>query len=155
MPSRPPDERTLTESDHLQLTRLLDRDARGAAAAAEPLRAVLDGAHILAESELPADVVTMYSRVRLLDAAGAEPRTVTLCWPADADATTGFLSVLSPVGSSLLGLRAGRVATWRTPDGREGRARIAEVLFQPEAHRAGARPAGAAPFPHPDKHART
>jgi regulator of nucleoside diphosphate kinase len=149
MPPRPPDERTLTESDHLQLTRLLERHA-GAAAA--PLRAVLDGAVIVAEHELPGDVVSMYSRVLLIDAHGADPRTVTLCYPADANASTGHLSVLSPAGSGLLGLPAGRVATWRTPDGREGRAEIAEVLFQPEAHRAGggAPPSGTLPS-HPDR----
>jgi hypothetical protein len=44
-----------------------------------------------------------------------------------------LLSVLSPVGTSLLGLRTGSIATWRTPDGGEGTARIAEILFQPEA----------------------
>lgn len=154
MPPRPPDERTLTESDHLQLSRLLERHAGIAAA---PLRAVLDGAAIVAEHELPADVVSMYSRVLLIDAQGADPRTVTLCYPADANASTGHLSVLSPAGSGLLGLTAGRVATWRTPDGREGRAEIAEVLFQPEAHRAGgAAPPPGTPLPHPDhKKART
>ena len=45
----------------------------------------------------------------------------------------GFISVLSPLGASLLGLRVGDVAQWRTPRGEERMARVVEVLFQPEA----------------------
>jgi regulator of nucleoside diphosphate kinase len=41
--------------------------------------------------------------------------------------------VLSPVGMSLIGLRLGATAKWRTPGGEEGSAQIAEILYQPEA----------------------
>ena len=58
---------------------------------------------------------------------------VTLCDPDDAEPSQGFISVLSPLGASLLGLRAGDVARWRTPVGQERMARIVDVLFQPEA----------------------
>lgn len=153
MSSRLLEERMLTESDHLQLTRLLERDGRGSAPFAS-LRDVLDGAHILTEAELAPDVVTMYSRVQLVDGAGDARRSLTLCYPADADAVSGYVSVLSPIGSGLLGLRAGCVATWRTPDGAEAAAEIADVLFQPEAHRAGGRADGA-PLSQPAKKAKT
>ncbi|MFO1333096.1 MAG: GreA/GreB family elongation factor, partial [Rubrivivax sp.] len=41
--------------------------------------------------------------------------------------------VLSPVGSSLLGLQVGDVAQWRTPTGEAKAAEVVAVLFQPEA----------------------
>ena len=136
MASIPLGERTITESDHLQLTRLIERAGRAPALAALPLRDLLDAADIVPEAELPPDAVSMYSRVLLLAAAAESPYTLTLCYPADANAATGHVSVTSPVGCSLLGLRAGSVARWRTPDGGTGMAEIAEVLFQPESQRA-------------------
>ena len=45
----------------------------------------------------------------------------------------GRFSVLSPVGLSLLGLRAGDVARWHTPHGEECAATIESIPFQPEA----------------------
>ena len=130
----PLEERTLTESDHLQLTRLIERAGRAPLSA--PLRDLLDAADIVPEAELPPDVVSMYSRVLLVAPGTDSPYTLTLCYPADANAATGHVSVTSPVGCSLLGQRAGCLAHWRTPDGAAGTAEIAEVLFQPESQRA-------------------
>ena len=127
------EERMLTEFDHARLSRLIRPDSRGASAPTTPLDALLDGAEVVPWHEVPADVVTMHTRVLLIDPATAKGRAVTLCYPDGADPTAGFVSVLSPVGSSLLGLRSGSIATWRTPDGGEGTARIGEILFQPEA----------------------
>jgi regulator of nucleoside diphosphate kinase len=64
---------------------------------------------------------------------GTAPYKVTWCYPDDAEPSQGFISVLSPLGASLLGLQAGDVAQWRTPFGEQRTARIVEVLFQPEA----------------------
>jgi regulator of nucleoside diphosphate kinase len=127
-------ERTLTELDHARLKRLLmagaigPRDAAGAA-----LHAAMDGADLLPSRAVPPDVVTMYSRVELVEAPTGARHLVTLCYPEDAEPARGFISVLSPLGSSVLGLRAGSLATWSTPGGGEVQARVAAVLFQPEA----------------------
>jgi regulator of nucleoside diphosphate kinase len=43
------------------------------------------------------------------------------------------VSVLSPVGSALLGLRVGSIARWSTPAGDEKAAEILAILFQPES----------------------
>jgi regulator of nucleoside diphosphate kinase len=58
---------------------------------------------------------------------------LTLCYPTDADPAAGFVSVLSPVGVSLLGQTVGNVARWCTPAGQERAAEVLAVLFQPEA----------------------
>jgi regulator of nucleoside diphosphate kinase len=128
------EERTLGELDHARLSRLIGHDLRVPVASLAALDAVLDTAEVRPGRELPADVVTMNSCVLLLDAHTAQMRSLTLCYPADSDPPKGFVSVLSPVGTSLLGLRAGSVATWRTPDGSEGAAELLRVVFQPEAH---------------------
>ena len=44
-----------------------------------------------------------------------------------------FVSVLSPVGMGLIGLRCGAVARWKTPAGEEGSAQVEGILYQPEA----------------------
>jgi regulator of nucleoside diphosphate kinase len=56
-----------------------------------------------------------------------------LCYPADADASAGFVSVLSPVGWSLLGQRVGATVRWPIPSGGELSAKILGILFQPES----------------------
>lgn len=125
-------ERTLTELDHLRLARL----ARGQLpneAAAGPIGGVLDAAELVPSRTVPSDVVTMYTQVLLADVATSRKYRLTLCYPSDAEPAAGFISVLSPVGASLLGLRIGAVARWRLPGGEEGAAKVMDILFQPEA----------------------
>ena len=120
-----PQERQLTELDFARLRKL---------AAAQPDEAVdrlLADADVVPGREIDADVVTMYTRFELEDAHG-ERHTLAICWPQDADPATGFISVLSPLGRSAIGLRAGASLRWHTPAG-EAQGRIAAVLFQPEA----------------------
>jgi regulator of nucleoside diphosphate kinase len=128
-----PVERTLTASDHLRLARL--RAQQPEPAAAEALHELLEASEVLGgTAPVPVSLVTLGSRVLLQDAhrTGA-PYELTLCDPCDAQPAQGCISVLSPVGASLLGLRAGQVARWRTPAAQEGAALILAVLFQPEA----------------------
>jgi regulator of nucleoside diphosphate kinase len=57
-----------------------------------------------------------------------------LVYPEEADAAVGRISVLSPLGWSQLGLRAGEEAQFETPgDGGPRRIRVLQVSFQPEA----------------------
>lgn len=121
--------RTLTELDHARLAKYADADA----AYSPAIQAVLDNADLVSPTEIAADVVTMRSRVNVAELAGAGERTLTLSYPQDADPATGCISVLSPVGTALLGLRVGDVANWVAPDGSGGALRIAGIAFQPEA----------------------
>ena len=57
---------------------------------------------------------------------------VTLVFPADADIDAGKLSVLSPVGTALLGYAEGDTVEWEVPAGKR-RIRIEKILYQPEA----------------------
>ncbi len=82
--------------------------------------------------DIPPDAITMNSRVRLSDISKAEKLVYTLVFPRDADAATGRISVLAPVGTAILGCRVGDIIEWPVPAGTR-RLKIEEVLYQPEA----------------------
>ncbi|MEO7937584.1 MAG: GreA/GreB family elongation factor [Burkholderiaceae bacterium] len=120
-------ERTLTELDFARLRKLAGDKAQ------QRLDELLDAADILDAREMPSDTVTMYSTLECEDLHTGRKQQLTICYPHDAEPTAGFVSVLSPVGCSLLGLRVGDVAHWETPSGEKGAAQVLSVLFQPEA----------------------
>ena len=130
--TRPVDERILTELDHARILGLMRRTALSEAQK-HALDALLDAADVVPAREVAPDVVTMNSRLRLQDDAGGAPRDITLCYPDDASAEAGLVSLLSPMGASLLGHRVGGEAMWLTPTGTPRTARIVALHFQPEA----------------------
>ena len=75
----------------------------------------------------------MNSRVVFEDETTAQRREVTLVYPGKADINAGKISILVPVGTALLGLRAGQSIDWELPGGQKRRYRIIEVPYQPEA----------------------
>lgn len=119
-------ERTLTELDHVRLGKL----ARPPAADPE-LATLLELATVVPTRDVPPDVVTMGSRIELQDDDGRQ-HSLLLCYPSDAGGADR-VSVLSPVGRSLIGLRIGDAAEWTPPTGRTQRARIVGLAYQPEA----------------------
>lgn len=131
MDIRIPIERTLTHHDHVRLARLLAHQP--ATSGAEALQDLIEGSDLVAAASVPPTVVTMNTQVLVLPESGP-PCRLTVCYPEDARPAEGFVSVLSPVGASLLGLRVGETARWRSEAGMAGTARILSVLFQPEAH---------------------
>lgn len=102
-----------------------------------PLTACLVGklqrATVVAPRAVPRDVVTMNARVQFRLDDGKEPSEATLVRPGRGDSLLGRLSVLSPVGSALLGMREGETSAWRGLDGRQRSVTILKVLYQPEA----------------------
>lgn len=122
--------RTVTELDHVRIHSLVRR--QGGVLTGD-IAEVIDNADLVRSQEIPANVVTMYSQVLVADVHSGEQRTLTLCYPADTDPAAGFISVLSPVGASLLGLPIGAIASWTAPDGTRVAAQVLDILFQPEA----------------------
>jgi regulator of nucleoside diphosphate kinase len=98
----------------------------------ESLRNELERAHIVEPAAVPADVVTMNSRVRLKDMETAEETNYSLVFPSDADMAQNKLSILAPIGTAILGYRTGDTVDWQVPAGKRT-VRIQEVLYQPEA----------------------
>lgn len=120
-------ERLFSALDHARLSRL------GAQALPAELRERLEDHQVVAPREVPGDLVTMGSQVELACADSAVPRVVTLRYPADASLADGSVSILAPMGASLLGLRVGETAQWSLPGGRTLRARVEKILYQPES----------------------
>ena len=98
----------------------------------DSLDAELARGKVVAPTDVPSDVVTMNSRVRLVDLDTHEEMVYTLVFPQEADITQSKISVLAPIGTAMLGYRVGDTFTWRVPDGVR-RLRVKEVLYQPEA----------------------
>lgn len=129
METQLPAERTLTQIDCARLKRLSHSEP----GASGVIHELIHSSDLVASDAVPATVVTMYTQVMLQDLSSAGTHKLTLCYPGDAEPAGGFISVLSPLGASLLGLRVGDVARWRTPLGQERTGRIVQLLFQPEA----------------------
>ena len=87
---------------------------------------------VVAPKEVPPDVVTMNSRVRLVDLDTHEEMVYTLVFPQQADITQSRISVLAPIGTAMLGYRVGDTFAWQVPDGVR-RLQVKQVLYQPEA----------------------
>lgn len=98
----------------------------------ESLQNELDRAHVVDSTAIPHNVVTMNSRVRLKDMETGEEKIYTLVFPSDADIARNRISILAPIGTAILGYRAGDTVDWLVPAGKR-KFRIQEILYQPEA----------------------
>lgn len=98
----------------------------------EELETELKDGKVVDSMNVPPNVVTMNSRVRLVDVDENKTMVFTLTFPKDADIEAGKLSVLSPVGTAILGHSEGDVIEWRVPAGFR-LLKIEKVLYQPEA----------------------
>jgi regulator of nucleoside diphosphate kinase len=125
----------ITEFDKTRLEELIalaaasgGRDRKDLAGLAEELKI----AEVVPSEQVPANVVTMNSRVRLCDRDTGEAMTYTVVFPQDADVDAGAISVIAPVGTAILGYAVGDEVVWPVPAGMR-RLRIEELLYQPEA----------------------
>lgn len=109
----------ITRTDAARLRELLATRARAERDQdhLQELAAELERASIAEADEVPADVITIYSRVRVFDHSSGERRDLTLVLPRESDASAGRVSVLAPLGTALLGFRAGDEVEWEMPGG--------------------------------------
>jgi regulator of nucleoside diphosphate kinase len=109
---------TISKNDFERLTNLALAIAVRRPDAADDLLAELDRARVVADGWIREDVVQMDSVVQYKTDTGSI-RTITLVFPGDADISEGKVSVLTPIGTALLGLSTGQSMTWTARDGRE------------------------------------
>ena len=125
----------MTEADYRRLQRLVESPGRYWKRDSEHLESLqqeLERAIVVTAGKMPRDVVTMNSRVRVEDLSSGREATYQIVFPSAADVTENRISVLAPIGTALLGYRAGTTVEWRAPSGMR-RFRILEVEYQPEA----------------------
>lgn len=120
----------VTERDYQRLQGLANAARLRQPDVAEELVGELDRAGIVADTEIAPDVVRMGSTVEYRTEAGAT-RTVTLVFPGEADIAEGKVSILTPIGTALLGLSPGQSIDWLARDGRSHRLTILSVRQQP------------------------
>ena len=108
----------LGADEHRQLTVLALAGTSHSADDADWLLHELERASVVPDTAVPADVVRMNTTV-VFRTIGGEERSVQLVFPGEADIAAGKISVLTPVGSALIGLRTGHSITWLTRDGRK------------------------------------
>lgn len=117
----------LTQADFQKLFSLV-RSMR--ADLAERLEDELNRASVVPDTELPRDVVAMNSKVKYRDLESGTESVVTLVYPHEANLEENRISVLAPIGSALIGLRAGQIIRWPLPNGKEKRIEVVSVLDQ-------------------------
>ena len=130
-------ERTIyvTEVDYNRLTGLIERTRERNGTDREylnKLEAELDRAEIIDSKDVPGDVITMRSKVRLKDLVSGESNTYSLVFPTEADFAEGKISVLAPIGTAILGYRQGDTIEWPVPSGMR-KLKVEEIVYQPEA----------------------
>jgi len=126
----------ITELDRQRLGKLIElAGEREGMASHENLRRLeqeLERAEAVASRDVPGDVITMRSKVRLRDLTTGEEMIYTLVFPTEAKYEEGRISILAPVGTAMLGYRVGDTIEWQVPSGLR-RLKVEELLYQPEA----------------------
>jgi len=126
----------ITEPDRQRLEKLVEiageRDGMANHQYLCKLEHELDRAETVAPGDVPGDVITMRSKVRLKDLNTGEEMVYTLVFPSEANFDEGKISVLAPVGTAMLGYRVGSRIEWQVPSGLR-RLKVEEILYQPEA----------------------
>ena len=125
----------ITKNDFKRLQEILDgsvvihaRDRGDLSALTEEMkRATIVEAH-----DIPDKVVTMNTKLRLVDMDTKKSLEMTVVFPQDADVDTGKISVISPVGTAVLGYSEGDAVEWEVPAGKR-HLLIESVIYQPEA----------------------
>lgn len=110
----------VSDRDERRLRRLLETHRPSGEADRENhdrLAAELDRARIVPENELAPDIVALGSVVEVEDLDDGEILTCTLVLPPEADASLGRVSILAPLGTGMLGCRAGDTFKWPVPGG--------------------------------------
>lgn len=103
--------------DHTRVIRLANAALERIPEVAEELLSEMDRARIARQDRMPDDVVRMGSTVTVETEEG-ETRRFTLVYPGAADIAEGRMSILTPLGTALIGLARGQSVRWSARDGR-------------------------------------
>jgi regulator of nucleoside diphosphate kinase len=103
--------------------------------AAAQLARELKRSIVMDDNQIPSDVATMGSRVEFRIEGTGLTQVATIVYPGDGHLYDDAISVLTPLGSALLGLSEGLSISYAGPDGRSVEVTILRILHQPEAER--------------------
>ncbi len=133
---RSPRRACISEYDAERIACLLDsvRAANGKLLAKhlQRLAEKVEEAEVVPGAEMPSDVVTMNSEIRLVELDSGERVVVRLTYPSSANPSDNRFSILSPMGAELLGSRVGGTVEFES-SGSARKYRIESIIYQPEA----------------------
>ena len=124
---------TLLAVDHDRLSALAEAAMYNDPGTAESLIEELERARVITQGQVAKNIVRMGSNVLFRDDATREIRRIILVFPGQADIAEGKISVLTPLGAALIGLRAGQSITWRTRSGELKKLTVLKVM-EPRNH---------------------
>lgn len=116
----------VSETDYERLMGLATNVSERLEEIAEELMAELDRAKVVPAKRLPQDVIHMGSTVEFRSNDGQE-RRVTLVYPGEADIAQGKISILTPIGTALIGLAPGQSISWTARDGKQHELNVMSV----------------------------
>ena len=123
----------ITKTDKVKLKIFIDDAMKNGKMLDKSMRKLeeeIENADVVDSSGIPQNIITMNSRAILH--LNQEDIEVSLVYPEDADLSTNKLSVLSPIGTAILGYREGDRIKWEVPSG-VTEIEIKKVTYQPEA----------------------
>lgn len=126
---------TITELDFARLSKLTLSEKKLQAIEVRNLPFLTEEINRAAKVESKAiapDYVTMNSKVEVLDPDTKRVMTFQLVYPEEANLKNGKISVLSPMGSALLGYKVGDTISFNVPKGIK-KMEIKSILYQPES----------------------
>ena len=116
----------ISEFDYQHLLSLCEKADNPAA---EALEDEMGRADIV--ETLPENVVAMNSSVTFIDLDSGEETRISLVYPSDAKVEDMKISILTPIGTALIGLRVGGKIDWPIPGGKVRRLQVTAVSPAP------------------------
>ncbi|RIH66238.1 transcription elongation factor GreAB [Mariniphaga sediminis] len=124
----------ITEDDYTRLCNLIKSEKDGHTTEMNNLvylgSEIKRARRINSKKNLP-DFITMNSMVELIDLDTKREMKVRLVYPKDADFKKGNISVLSMLGSALLGYKAGSIISFNAPRGVK-KVKIKNIVYPEE-----------------------
>ncbi|HMJ07875.1 MAG TPA: nucleoside diphosphate kinase regulator [Pyrinomonadaceae bacterium] len=126
----------ITKTDRERLGALIERvrdqNDRGNLRYINTLDEELEFAEIVEPENIPHDVITMRSKVRLKDIESDRESVYSLVFPTEANSDEGMISILAPLATAILGRRRGDIIEFQAPS-RLRKLKVEEILYQPES----------------------
>lgn len=86
---------------------------------AEELEGELKKAKLVDKEELPSDVVRLNSKVVIREEKENKIMELTVVTPEKANIKQMLISIMSPIGTALIGFRKGQRVRWKVPAGKK------------------------------------
>lgn len=123
---------TISQTDYDRLSNLAAACEHRNPEIAAGLSSELDRARIVSDSKLGSSIVRMGSTVTYM-VDGTQSKTVTLVYPGEANIEEGRISITTPIGTALIGLKTGQSISYAARNGHIHDLTVVEATYSKEA----------------------